>query len=173
MLFTKEEQGLYYERPTPVVVSYRSSIAPDGKILAMIVSIIVDTGIYNPFIQELIDSMVVAAVGVYNPPVYKIEAYAVRSQTPPTVLTPQRIDSQIFFALESHLHEIARKVGRMPHDVRLLNHVSHPISPYKFNFTYLERVVNLVPEMFDKVTGLINKTNKNLKAEYTFSNVKK
>lgn len=146
MLFTKEEQGLYYERPTPVVVSYRSSIAPDGKILAMIVSIIVDTGIYNPFIQELIDSMVVAAVGVYNPPVYKIEAYAVRSQTPPTVLTLQRIDSQIFFALESHLYEIARKVGRMPLDVRLLNHVSHPISPYKFNFTYLERVVNLVVE---------------------------
>lgn len=146
MVFTKEEQCLYYERPAPVVVSYRSSISPDGKILAMIVSIIVDTGIYNPFIQELIDSMVVAAVGVYNPPVYKIEAYAVRSQTPPTVLFLQRIDSQIFFALESHLHKIARKVGKMPHDVRLLNHTSHPISPYKFNFTYLEKVINLVVE---------------------------
>ena len=121
MMFSREEQGLYFERPTPVVVSYRSAVSPEGKILAMIISIVLDTGIYNPFIQELMNRMIVAAVGVYNPSVYKIEAYAIKSQTPPTALTMQRMDSQIFFALESHLSEIAAKVGKMPHEVRLLN----------------------------------------------------
>ena len=144
MMFTREEQGLYYERPAPVVVSYRSSVSPEGKILAMIVSIVLDTGIYNPFIQELMNRMIVAAVGVYDPAVYKIEAYAIQSHTPPTALTLQRMDSQIFFALESHLSEIARKVGRMPHEVRLLNHESMPTKPFKFNFTYLEKVLKAV-----------------------------
>lgn len=144
MLFSREEQGLYYERPAPVMVSYRSSVSPEGKILAMIVSIVLDTGIYNPFIQELMNRLIVAAVGVYNPAVYKIEAYAIQSQTPPTALTLQRMDSQIFFALESHLSEIAHKVGKMPHEVRLLNHESQPTKPFKFNFTYLERVLRAV-----------------------------
>ena len=144
MMLSQEEQGLYYERPAPVVVNYRSAVSPEGRILAMIVSIIVDTGIYNPFIQELMNRMIVAAVGVYSPAVYKIEAYAIQSQTPPTALTLQRMDSQIFFALESHLYEIARKVGKMPHHVRLLNHESRPVKPFKFNFTYLERVLGAV-----------------------------
>lgn len=144
ILLTREEQELYYERPAPVVVNYRSSVAPNGKILAMIVSIVVDTGIYNPFINELISRMVVAALGVYNPPVYKIEAYAIRSQTPPTALTLQRMDSQIFFALETHLYEIARRVGRMPHEVRLLNHEVSPTKPFTFNFTHLEKVMQTV-----------------------------
>ena len=144
MMFSREEQGLYYERPTPVVVSYRSAVSPEGKILSMIISIVLDTGIYNPFIQELMNRMIVAAVGVYNPAVYKIEAYAIKSQTPPTALTMQRMDSQIFFALESHLSEIAAKVGKMPHEVRLLNHESQPIKPFAFNFTYLEKVLKAV-----------------------------
>ena len=144
ILLTREEQELYYERPAPVVVNYRSSVAPNGRILALIASIVVDTGIYNPFINDLISRMVVASWGVYNPPVYKIEAYAVRSQTPPTALTLQRMDSQIFFALETHLYEIARRVGRMPHEVRLLNHVVSPSKPFKFNFTHLEKVIQAV-----------------------------
>ena len=146
MMFSREEQGLYFERPTPVVVSYRSAVSPEGKILAMIISIVLDTGIYNPFIQELMNRMIVAAVGVYNPSVYKIEAYAIKSQTPPTALTLQRMDSQIFFALESHLSEIAAKVGKMPHEVRLLNHERQPIKPFSFNFTYLEKVLKTVVE---------------------------
>ena len=144
MMFSREEQGLYFERPTPVVVSYRSAVSPEGKILAMIISIVLDTGIYNPFIQELMNRMIVAAVGVYNPSVYKIEAYAIKSQTPPTALTMQRMDSQIFFALESHLSEIAAKVGKMPHEVRLLNHERQPIKPFSFNFAHLEKVLKAV-----------------------------
>ncbi len=146
LLLDREEQERYYERPAPVVVNYRSSVAPDGKILAMIAFIVVDAGICNPFVDEVIDRMVVASLGVYSPSVFKIEAYAVRSQKPPGSLSPQGMDSQIFFALESHLHEIARQVGRMPHHVRLLNLRRDSNIPFKFDFAHLERALSSVVE---------------------------
>lgn len=146
LLLDREEQWLYYGRPAPVVVNYRSSVSPEGRVLALIAFIVVDTGICNPFVDEIIDRMVVASLGVYNPPVFKIEAYAVRSRTPPASLSLRRMDSQIFFALESHLHEVARQVGRMPHHVRLLNHRKDPGDPFRFDFSHLERALAAVVE---------------------------
>ncbi len=146
LLLDREEQDRYYERPAPVVVNYRSSVDRDGRILAMIAFIVVDAGICNPFVDEVIDRMVVASLGVYSPSIFKVEAYAVRSRKPPASLSLQRMDSQIFFALESHLHEVARQVERMPHHVRLLNHSRDSGIPFRFDFAHLERALASVVE---------------------------
>ena len=91
------EEYLYYEKPVGVVSRYKMSVTRRGVIKAADISITLDAGSYNPFIEEIVDRMTVAATGIYSIPVYRIRVVAKASDQPPAALNLNRIDSKIFF----------------------------------------------------------------------------
>ncbi len=133
LVFSRSEQSEFIERVVPVAVNHRTAVSPDGVIESLIVSVAIDAGAYNPFISEILDRLVISAAGLYNPASFKIEAYAVRSRTSPASIYLPRADSQVFFAIETHLQQIARKIGMHPNELRLLNIKRPPVLPFRFN----------------------------------------
>ncbi|MBR5867093.1 MAG: xanthine dehydrogenase family protein [Spirochaetaceae bacterium] len=146
LVFSREEQALYAERGVPVAVSHRTAVNPDGRIKAMIISIILDAGYYNPFVQEIIDRLIISAPGVYELNSYKIEAYVIRSDSPPAPIDLSKIDSQIIFAIENQIYKISKKLGLIPNEVRLLNLNMNNTSPFNFNLHNMDKIIRRVEE---------------------------
>lgn len=149
LVFSREEQRLYAERGVPVLVSHRTAVNPDGKIKAMIVSIVLDAGYYNPFVYEIIDRLVITSVGIYSADSYKIEAYVVRSSNPPASVNLSRIDSQVFFAVEKQMQRICTRVNLLPHEARLLNCDPKKSAPFCFNLYTIDQIINTVVKASD------------------------
>ena len=133
LVFSREEQNSYTERGVPIAVNHRTAVDSTGKITSLIVSVVADTGIYNPFVQDIIDRLVISAAGLYCPSVYKIEAFAIRSQNPPVSVHLQQIESQAFFAVENHMQQIALQTGMLPDEVRLKNYDKEKTGPFNFH----------------------------------------
>ena len=147
LVFSREEQNSYTERGVPIAVNHRTAVDSTGKITSLIVSVVADTGIYNPFVQDIIDRLVISAAGLYCPSVYKIEAFAIRSQNPPVSVHLQQIESQAFFAVENHMQQIALQTGMLPDEVRLKNYDKEKTGPFNFHLDSVPSVIRTVTEM--------------------------
>ncbi len=146
LVFSREEQILYAERGVPVAVSHRTAVDKEGRIKAMIISIILDAGFYNPFVQEIIDRLIISAPGIYKLDSYKIEAYVIRSDSPPAAINLSKIDSQIFFAIENQIYKISKKLELLPTEVRLQNLNIGKSSPFSFNLNNMEEIIHRTEE---------------------------
>ncbi|MBQ9494221.1 MAG: xanthine dehydrogenase family protein [Treponema sp.] len=121
LTLSRAEQEAYMKSNIPVEITCRSAVKKDGTITAMHIEITVDVGSCNPFAQEILDRLAIAACNVYNIPNICINAKAVSSAKPPTSVFPDAIDSQSFFAIESHLQKIANELAMLPHELRVKN----------------------------------------------------
>lgn len=141
LVFSREEQKNFIDKNMPVVINHRTAISPQGKIQTMIISIAVDGGKYNPFIQEIVDRVVVTARGIYNSPTYKISAYVVSSATSPYQVNFQWLDSQVAFALENQIQRICKKIGFLPEEFRRINCFPSPISPFRLDLSNYDKLI--------------------------------
>jgi CO/xanthine dehydrogenase Mo-binding subunit len=121
LVLSRDEQMQFMQNSAPVKIMHRTAVSKDGEITAMHVSVEVDAGAWNPFSSEILDRLVIASCGIYNPQNLKVEAVAKKSATPPSSVDLSTIDSQSFYAVENQMQRISEVTGIQPVDLRLKN----------------------------------------------------
>ena len=68
LVYTPDEQEQYARRKKPAIIRNRTAVDENNNITAMDISILIDAGAFNPFIQYILDKLVITASGVYSIP---------------------------------------------------------------------------------------------------------
>lgn len=143
----RASQTIYGERNLPITITHRTAFTPEGIIKAANVTIIIDGGAFSPFLQTFLDRLIISALGNYQPETFRIEAYALKSSTPPCSDSLQWIDSYGIFAIESQLEEIARITKNDPSEIRINNlHLEQEANLFPFLLNRSD-----IPELFHTV----------------------
>ncbi len=117
----REDEINFVERATFVQVKNRAAVSKDGTIKALDIEIKADTGYKNPLAKEMLDRFAIAAAGIYSTENLRIRTKIFSSANPPSAVRLNRIDSQVFFALESQIQKICEETGFTPLEIRLKN----------------------------------------------------
>ena len=121
LILSREEQKRYVDHPIPVKVTHNTQLDQEGYIISNHISISVDAGVYNPFVDSFLDRLIIAAMGAYKPHILTVEAVAFRTDSPPTAANILGTDSFSFFPLESHIQACCQLLKMNPFDFRLKN----------------------------------------------------
>jgi len=121
LVYSRDEQEKFMETMLPITIAHKTALDASGKILAMQVNIDLDAGSSNPFAQEILDRLVIASCGCYNPLNMSVSATAFRSANPSSSIDLQLIDTAAFFAVENQLNEISLLSGLTPAEIRKVN----------------------------------------------------
>lgn len=121
LTLSREEEEKFIENPVKIKIHHKTAISKDGTIKAMLIEIEADAGYKNPFAAEMLDRFVIAASGIYKVENLKISAKIVSSNSPTASVRLNKIDSQIFFALENQIQKACREAGFSPLEIRLQN----------------------------------------------------
>lgn len=121
LALSREEEEKFIENPVKIKIHHKTAISKDGIIKAMKIEIEADAGYKNPFAAEMLDRFVIAASGIYKVENLKISAKIVSSNSPTSSVRLNRIDSQIFFALENQIQKACGQAGFSPLEIRLQN----------------------------------------------------
>lgn len=121
LVYSREEQDSFMEKMHPITIAHKTAVDDKGHITAMQINIDVDAGSSNPFIQEILDRLVIASYGCYNPLNLSVSATAYRSSKPSSSIELQLIDTPAFFAVENQLYDICLLSGLTPAEIRKAN----------------------------------------------------
>ena len=83
LLLTRPEDFLYTTKRAPILASYRAGLNDSGRLVAIDARIMINTGAYAPFAQELVSRSIRSAFGGYACPNVRVSARAVRTDLPP------------------------------------------------------------------------------------------
>ncbi|MDR2897444.1 MAG: molybdopterin-dependent oxidoreductase [Spirochaetaceae bacterium] len=118
---TRQEDYQYISREAPAEITHKTDFDASGKLLSMDVRILIDGGAYSPLIEEIVDRTAIAAAGIYAPKQFKIEVYALRSSKPPMGAGYDWGEAWAFYAVESHIQQIAALSGVSPDWIKHVN----------------------------------------------------
>lgn len=152
LILSKEEQQKFMGSGLKTKVKHRTAVNKDGKIKAMQIEIDCDAGYANPFAKKIADRLTVAATGIYNVENVEVTTKIHTSNNPPSSIYTELIDSQIFFAIESHIQQICRKTDILPTTLRFQNaiQISKKNPPqYSLNLRKINDAVQAVIEQSD------------------------
>lgn len=121
LCLSREEELKFIEFPIKVNAKYKTALSKKGILKAMDIQIQADTGFQNPLSGEILDRFVIAASGIYNIENLRIRAEIFSSNNPTSSIRLNRIDSQIFFALECQIQKVCEKAGFSPLEIKLKN----------------------------------------------------
>ena len=119
--FSRKETFLYTTKTPAITIRHKSAVSDSGLIEAMNISIMMDAGAYNPFVNEMLRQMTLTAAGIYRLSVFTVNAVAVRSTNGLTDLFSGWGDAYTTAALEKHLNEIAERLNVSPVQLRMDN----------------------------------------------------
>ncbi len=150
---SRAEQKKYMEKPLPVSIRHKTAADEAGNLKVMDIEITADAGAYNPFIQEIIDRMVIAAAGIYGPTILRIEATAYQSHTAPSGVHLQWADFQSFFAVENQMQEISQLTSVYPLEIRKKNRLPvetlKTAAPFYFEWGKMDTILDAVARNSD------------------------
>lgn len=118
---TREESIRTHVKRHPIQVRYRTGATRDGRITAIHVEAVGDTGPYVNAGAEVMSVLAATAYGPYNVPHARIEAYTVLTNNPIGGAMRGFGIPQGMFACERNMDELARALGIDPLDIRLMN----------------------------------------------------
>ncbi len=121
LVYTREEQELYMDTMRPVTIRHKTGVSESGRIAAMKINIDFDAGAHNPFAQEIMDRLVIASCGCYNPQNVSITARANSSASQPSSIDLRLVDSAAFFAVENQMNLLCEECRISPVEIRMLN----------------------------------------------------
>ena len=164
---SREEQEKFVDLAPSIDFTCKAALDKNGLINALDISIDYDTGAYNPFIQDCIDSLCISACGIYNCKNVIIKARAFKSHNPPCSPSMRLISSYSFFAIENLIQKIADITGFSPVDLRQMNKaggLQKATKPYTFYFGRSSDAINAIAIRSDfkrkyTVSRLAEKTN--------------
>lgn len=108
-------------------ITYRTALNKDGRLKALKILIDIDIGYSNPFAQEITDRMAIAAASYYKPENLYIYVNTHTSKNPPTSISQQIVESQVFFAIENEIQKISNLSNIFPDELRLINSTAKKI----------------------------------------------
>ncbi len=121
LLYTREESMRIHPKREATIIRYKSGARSDGRLTAIEVKIVHDTGAYanrGPFILWRAS---VHASGPYEVPNAKVDGYCVYTNKVYQGSFRGFGNPSVQFAAEMQMNELARKLGMDPVDIRLKN----------------------------------------------------
>lgn len=121
LVYTREESFVASSKRHPFVIYYKTAADKQGKLMAVNVTVIGDTGAYASYGPGTLTRSAVLATGPYEVPNVKVDAYTVYTNNPTAGACRGFGVPQIAFAHEQQMDMIAQKAGISSIQVRLLN----------------------------------------------------
>ena len=121
LVYTREESMICSSKRHPYYIEYKTGATKDGKLTAVQVKIIADTGAYASYGPGVLIRGAVHATGPYEVPNVWADAYAVYTNNPTAGAMRGFGVPQVAFAHESQMNLIAEKLGISPLEIRLRN----------------------------------------------------
>ena len=121
LMYTREESIRMHPKREATIIKYKSGATKDGKLTAIEVTIIHDTGAYANRGPYILWRATVHASGPYNVPNAKVDGYCVYTNKVPQGSFRGFGNPSVQFAAESQMDELARKLGMDPVEFRLKN----------------------------------------------------
>jgi len=123
MIYDRAEDMAATTKRHPSRTRHRTAFTPAGKLVAMDIDFVIDGGAYATLSQVVLSRGSIHACGPYEVPSVRVHGRAVATNTPPHGAFRGFGAPQSLFALERHLDECARRLGRTPQDLRRANFV--------------------------------------------------
>ncbi len=121
LMYTREESIRMHPKREATIIKYKSGATKDGKLTAIEVTIIHDTGAYANRGPYILWRATVHASGPYNVPNAKVDGYCVYTNKVPQGSFRGFGNPSVQFAAEAQMDELARKLGMDPVEFRLKN----------------------------------------------------
>lgn len=121
LAYTREESMVGHTKRHPFVTNLKAGVKKNGKFTAWQANLIADTGAYASLGPLVVIRACFHATGPYVIPHVKTDAYCVYTNNTMAGSFRGFGGPQAHFAAESHVDEIAKKLGMDPLDFRLLN----------------------------------------------------
>ena len=119
--YTREESMIGHTKRHPFIISLKAGVKKNGKLTAWEARLIADTGAYASLGPLVVTRACFHATGPYVIPNVKTDSYCVYTNNTMAGSFRGFGGPQAHFAAESHMDEIAKKLGMDPLELRLLN----------------------------------------------------
>ena len=117
----REDSMVMHTKRHPFVISHKTGVTSDGRLLADESRIVGDTGAYASLGVFVIVRATFHTIGAYEVPNVKADSYLVYTNNTYTGSLRGFGGPQAIFAIESQIEELARKLGMDPLEFRLKN----------------------------------------------------
>ncbi len=121
LAYTREESMIGHTKRHPFVISVKVGVKKNGKLTAWETKMVADTGAYASLGPLVVIRACFHATGPYVIPNVKTDAYCVYTNNTMAGSFRGFGGPQSHFAAESHMDEIAKKLGMDPLELRLMN----------------------------------------------------
>jgi putative selenate reductase molybdopterin-binding subunit len=119
--FTREDQFTIAPVRHPMTVGVRAGADADGRLTALAVELLSDTGAYGNHSRGVMFHSVGESLAVYRCTSKRVDAEVVYTNNPPSGAFRGYGLGQVVFAVESALDELARRIGLDPFEFRRRN----------------------------------------------------
>jgi CO/xanthine dehydrogenase Mo-binding subunit len=120
MIYDRHEDIAATTKRHPAIVTYRTGVSREGKLLAQDVEIIMDGGAYSTLSPVVLSRGTLHAGGPYQCPSVRIRSRAVATNTPPNGAFRGFGAPQTEFAAEMQVNRVAERIGISPLELRRL-----------------------------------------------------
>ncbi|MBN1755421.1 xanthine dehydrogenase family protein [bacterium] len=121
LIYSREEDIISMSKRHPAWIKYRSGVTKDGKLTAVEIEFLFDSGAYSTLSSVVLWRGIVHSVGPYNVPHVKVDAYAVATNKVPCGAFRGFGSPQVIFAAETQMNELAAKLDMDPAQFRSIN----------------------------------------------------
>src|SRR3972149_6909845 len=122
-VWTREEEFIDSVTRHPCIVRVKTGTKKDGRLLAMEIELLWDTGAYALTGPTMAQKTGYSATGPYQVDHVKIDSYCVYTNTSPAGSFRGLGHPQVTWGIESHLDVVACALGIDPLEIRLINGV--------------------------------------------------
>ncbi|MGH2466741.1 MAG: xanthine dehydrogenase family protein molybdopterin-binding subunit, partial [Candidatus Limnocylindrales bacterium] len=121
MIYDRHEDLAATTKRHPAIVSHRTGVTRDGRLVAQEIEVVMDGGAYCTLTPVVLSRGAIHAGGPYDCPNVSIRSRAVATNTPPNGAFRGFGAPQTEFAAETHLNRLAEALGLSPLELRRRN----------------------------------------------------
>ncbi len=122
-VYSREESIIFSTKRHPYTMKFKSGATKDGKLTAIQVEFLIDTGAYASYGPGVLTRGAVHATGPYEIPNVQIVGKMAFTNNPTCGAMRGFGVPQIAFAHESQMDQLAEKLGLSPYEIRMKNAV--------------------------------------------------
>ena len=121
LMYSRQEDFLYSPKRTAVEVHYTTGLDPSGRCTTLQADIRINLGAYAVFTREILDRVLVSALGDYKIDNIRVRAEAFRTNLPPLNVCAGFGSSMGLFAMETHAARMAELSEQLPSEWKRAN----------------------------------------------------
>lgn len=148
LIFDRTEDIEVTSKRHPSVICFKTALDDNNKILAIKADVSINAGAYAGLSSVVLQRIIFNVVGVYNIPNLEVYGKAVATNTVPAGAFRGFGGPQAFFAIEMHMHHIAKRLGLEPLDFKK-KHMVKTGDPTATGGTFWDDVV--LPDMIKSI----------------------